>query len=48
MPAKYADWFVKEQVEEETCSEIVEWLKWAGDSAAALFALNGVLAGRAG
>ncbi len=43
------DWFVKEQVEEEKhASEIVEWLKMAGDSAAALFALNGVLAGRAG
>lgn len=43
------DWFINEQVEEEKhASEIVEWLKMAGDSAAALFNLNAVLGQRVG
>jgi len=44
----YLNWFVSEQVEEEkNATQIVEWLKKAGDSANALFMINGMLAGRA-
>jgi ferritin len=40
-------WFVDEQVEEEkNATEIVEWLKMAGDSGQALFTINGLLARR--
>ncbi len=42
------DWFINEQIEEEkNASEIVEWLKMAGDSAAALLNLNSMLGQRA-
>jgi ferritin len=43
----FLNWFVAEQVEEEkNATEIVEWLKMAGDSANALFQINGMLTGR--
>lgn len=43
----FLDWFEKEQVEEEkNASEIAEWLKMSGDSANALFMINGMLAQR--
>ncbi len=45
----FLNWFVDEQVEEEkNASEIVEWLKMAGDSPNALFMINGQLAQRGG
>ncbi len=44
---QFLDWFVKEQVEEEkNATQIVEWLKMAGDSTNALFQINGLLARR--
>ncbi|MCE1252322.1 MAG: ferritin [Anaerolineae bacterium] len=44
----FLNWFVDEQVEEEkNASEIVEWLKKAGDSVTALFSLDSMLGKRA-
>lgn len=44
---EFLNWFVKEQVEEEkNATMILEWLKMAGDSANALFQINGMLAHR--
>ena len=44
---EFLNWFVKEQVEEEkNATMILEWLKMAGDSANALFQINGMLARR--
>ena len=43
----FLNWFVDEQVEEEkNATEIVEWLKMSGESAQALFTINGLLARR--
>jgi ferritin len=45
----YLTWFVNEQVEEEKhATQIVEWLKMAGDSTNALFMLDSVLRKRGG
>lgn len=44
---EFLNWFVKEQVEEEkNASEILDWLKKAGDATNALFQINGYLARR--
>ncbi len=41
---EFLNWFVKEQVEEEkNATQILEWLKLAGDSVNALFQINGML-----
>jgi ferritin len=41
------DWFINEQVEEEkNASQILDWLKMAGDAVNALFQINGMLASR--
>ncbi|GAP08044.1 MAG TPA: ferritin [Anaerolinea thermolimosa] len=43
----FLDWFVNEQVEEEkNATQVLEWLKMAGDSVNALFQINGLLARR--
>ena len=40
-------WFIDEQVEEEkNATQVLEWLKMAGDSVNALFQINGLLARR--
>jgi ferritin len=44
----FLNWFVSEQVEEEkNASQIVEWLKSAGDSATTLFMLDSIMGKRA-